>query len=267
MTGFSRIAALMLLAQLSVDGFTMPSFQRLNRVALSMSQNIVVISPPGGVGEVAAVEAAKLGSSVKWFVISPPSSSSASVSLSASTLENVAKNGGKVELAGAKADTLLLDSDDPASAVSAVSTWCSQASGIICTVDGADESPETEKVVIDAIKVASREASSSSSATMKVAVLPSTMELEDAKEEEDEGNNFFGSLLGGNKVVVPTSIKSAISSGIKGNMGILRYGELFGTPESSVRFFSHSFLWRCNMKFILFRFFSLISNLFMFRFK
>ena len=142
------------------------------------------------------------------------------MSLSSSTLEEVAKNGGKVELAGAKADTLLLNSDDPSSAVSAVSTWCSQASGIICTVDGADDSPE-EKVVIDAIKVAAKEACVSNSATMKVAVLPSSMEIENV--EEEEGNNFFGSLLGGNKVVVPPSLKSAISSGVKGNTGILRY--------------------------------------------
>ena len=225
----------------------------------SNNQNIVVISPPGGVGEVAAVKAAQMGSSVKWFVVSPPSlsGSASAVELSSETLESISETG-SLELAGADAETLLLPMDDPSSALKAVSTWCSSANGIICTVDGIEEAvvraarqpgvgakqmeqQELDKVnnlVSDAIKVAAKEASSSPS-TMKVAVMSVTdvSSKNEEEEEEEGGKNIISSFFGGNKVDVPSSLSKAMkANGSSNNFATLRYGELFGIPESSVSF-------------------------------
>lgn len=210
---------------------------------------LVVISPPGGVGEVSAVNAAKKGSSVRWFVITPPSSDT-SISLSSQTLQSIQDLGGKIELAGAKADTLLLPGDDSSSAIGAVSKWCKDASGLICVLDGIDESiasletqpgtksldanevAKTKSIMIDAIKIAAKEAGSKTKG-MKVAVLSADDVGMDDEDEKEENSGLLGGLLG-KKLKVPTSLKQAISSGSKTNLAILRYGELFGIPESSV---------------------------------
>lgn len=229
----------------------------LSQSKLSQSandQNLVVISPPGGIGEVAAVQAAKMGSSVRWFVISPPSSSS-SVTLSASTLQSIAQsNGGTVELAGAQADTILLPTDDPSSAVGAVSTWCSSADSIVCVLDdgieqsviSASNEPGTKPMdqsevarakalMADAIKVAAREASKScGSSGKKIAVLPTNMEIEsdDESENDNPGSGLLQSIFG-QKVDVPKTLMSALRDASAGSVTTIRYGELFGLPESS----------------------------------
>jgi len=208
---------------------------------MSADGNLVIISPPGGVGEVAALRAASMGSSVRWFVISPPSST-ASVTLPPNT--------SGIEVAGAQADTLLLPTDDSSSAVKALATWCSSASGIICVVDGVEQSiaamnsqpggrpmensdvAKTRKIMIDAIKVAAKEASKSVSfGGMKVAVVSADLIGSEEEEENEKGGGLFDGLLGGNQVDVPSSLTSAMGSN---NLATLRYGELFGLPESSV---------------------------------
>jgi hypothetical protein len=223
------------------------SSRKHTSLQMATSQNLVVISPPGGVGEVAAVQAAKMGSSVRWFVISPPASTS-SVTLSALTMDSIQKsNGGTVELAGAKADTLLLPPDDSASSVKAVSTWCGSADGVICVMDGVEEAiaalneqvggkgmeynelQKAKNSMIDAIKVAAKEASGSVTG-MKVVVLPAAQAGDD-DEDKESGDGFLSGLLGGNKVDVPASLNAAMGSN---NLATLRHGELFGLPESSV---------------------------------
>jgi hypothetical protein len=223
------------------------SSRKHTSLQMATSQNLVVISPPGGVGEVAAVQAAKMGSSVRWFVISPPASTS-SVTLSALTMDSIQKsNGGTVELAGAKADTLLLPPDDSASSVKAVSTWCGSADGVICVMDGVEEAiaalneqvggkgmeynelQKAKNSMIDAIKVAAKEASGSVTG-MKVVVLPAAQARDD-DEDKESGDGFLSGLLGGNKVDVPASLNAAMGSN---NLATLRHGELFGLPESSV---------------------------------
>ena len=273
------ITTLVLIALLGSTGAFVPSYKsspvsiqsnahssRANTLQMSANgQNIVVISPPGGVGEVAAVQAAQMGSSVKWFVVSPPSqTSSSSVSLSSEAIQSI-EGKGSLELAGASAETLLLPSDDPSSAIKAVSTWCSNANGIICTVDGIQEAvvnaarapgtsakqmEESElrknnEIVSDAIKVAAKEACGTSSSIMKVAVIPAEMDTPktnknsaDDDNSEEGSSGFLSSLFGGNTVDVPKTLSKAMSSnGMKQNFATLRYGELFGIPESSVSHF------------------------------
>jgi hypothetical protein len=233
-----------------VCAFTPTSFRARNLDSTQLHMDkLVVISPPGGVGEVSAVNAAKKGSSVRWFVITPPSSD-ANISLSSQTLQSIQNLGGKIELAGAKADTLLLPVDDSSSAISAVSKWCEDADGLICVLDGIDESissletqtgtksldaneiAKTKGILVDAIKVAAKEAGLKTKG-MKIAVV-SADEVDVADEDEKEENGgLFGGLLG-KKVQVPKSLTKAISFGSKTNVAILRYGQLFGIPESSV---------------------------------
>lgn len=248
--------------------------------AASAAADLVVISPPGGIGEVAAIEAAKMGSSVKWFVVSPPLSSKTStqtttttnasslnnfVILSAQTMESIQKsNGGSVSVAGARADTLLLDPEDADSSVNSIRAWCSSAKGMICVLsDGveqsisnvlaSDEKEDAAKVekmkndMMDAIKVAAKEASFNVSMDgMKIAVLPAAGSMgegsDNARDNKDGGKKSEGGLSlgnlfggGGSKREVPSSLWEALTKSSKGeeNVVMLRYGELFGIPESS----------------------------------
>lgn len=230
-----------------VCAFTPTSLLPRNLVSTQLHMDkLVVISPPGGVGEVSAVNAAKKGSSVRWFVITPPSSD-ANISLSTQTLQSIQDLGGKIELAGAKADTLLLPVDDSSSAISAVSKWCEDADGLICVLDGIDDSLETQTgtksldaneiaktkgILVDAIKVAAKEAGLKTKG-MKIAVVSADEVDVGDEDEKEENGGLFGGLLG-KKVQVPKSLTKAISSGSKTNVAILRYGQLFGIPESSV---------------------------------
>ena len=207
------------------------------------SKKIIVVSPPGGVGEAAAVSAAKLGNSVRWFVVSASeAASSSSVSLPSSVLDAIATAGGTIELAGADASSLLLPPDDASSAIGAVSKWCGSADGLVCTYDGAaDDNADAEAsdTVMNAVKVAAREAAGSVAKSGRVAVLPAPTAADAEDDEETKeagGGGLFQSLLGGSSVDVPSTLEGAIGNGsIK--VTKLRHGELFGIPESSVRLY------------------------------
>ena len=240
-----RLAATLLLFAISPSHAFLSSQNIISRshtnLRMSADGKLVIISPPGGVGEVAAIRAANMGSSVRWFVISPPSST-ASVTLPPNT--------SGIEVAGAQADTLLLPTDDSSSAAKAVASWCSSASGIICVMDGVEQSiiamnnqpgvkrmensevEKTKNVMMDAIKVAAKEASKSVSfGGMKVAVVSADLIGSEEEDGEEKGSGLLGGLLGGNQVDVPSSLTSAMGYN---NLATLRYGDLFGLPESSV---------------------------------
>lgn len=190
---------------------------------LFLEKSLIVLSPPGGVGEVAVVKAATLGSSVKWFVVT--GTGDAAVSFAQETLQDVREAGGSVELAGASASSLL-----DGSALPAFRQWCGGAEGMICTMDGVsgtvtkDDDPVTTWQ--NAIKVAALEAASTIRG-MALAVLPAD-EDDDANAQTDQGNPFLN-LLGKKGVAVPSSLSVAL-----GKPTTLRHGELFGIPESSV---------------------------------
>lgn len=224
---------------------TSSSLSMSSESSAEASKKIIVISPPGGVGEVAAVSAAKMGNSVRWFVVSASddsqAASSSSVSLPSSVLDAIATAGGTIELAGADASSLLLPPDDASSAIGAVSKWCGSADGLVCTYDGAaDDNADAEAsdTVMNAVKVAAREAAGSVAKTGRVAVLPAPTAADAEDDEETKeaggGGGLFQSLLGGSSVDVPSTLEGAIGNGsIK--VTKLRHGELFGIPESSVR--------------------------------
>ena len=203
---------------------------------MTMKRSLVVISPPGGVGEVTAVKAATMGGSVKWFVVG--SDKNTKVVLSPDALEDIEEAGGSVQLAGADAPSLL--GEDAPSAIAAVKMWCADADGLVCTMDGVDQAlkgkiDEQDPKVIweNAIKVAAQEAGRSIGG-IKVAVLPAG---EEEVEQEDSGGvgGLLKSVIGKNAVRVPSSLASAMAAGK--DIVKLRHGELFGIPESSVRVF------------------------------
>eukprot|EP00978_Attheya_sp_CCMP212_P031275 scaffold117600_cov50-Attheya_sp.AAC.6 len=217
------------------------------------TSKIVVVSPPGGVGEVAAFEAAKRGSHVRWFVVS--SEASKNVVLSAPALKAVAAAGGQIELAGADASSLLLPVEDANSALAAVGQWCGafDADGIICTLDAQEQAGSTlysrsnsadgvdvAQQLKDAIRVAAREAAKT---TKKTATRIAILSVDDAMSSDsdtEEGNavsKAFSSLLNkGGQVSIPSSLSSAMSTDANFKVTTLRHGELFGTPESSPEF-------------------------------
>eukprot|EP00548_Thalassiothrix_antarctica_P008425 CAMPEP_0194134416 /NCGR_PEP_ID=MMETSP0152-20130528/4503_1 /TAXON_ID=1049557 /ORGANISM="Thalassiothrix antarctica, Strain L6-D1" /LENGTH=653 /DNA_ID=CAMNT_0038830143 /DNA_START=334 /DNA_END=2295 /DNA_ORIENTATION=- len=193
---------------------------------MNNSNNVlVVVSPPGGVGEVAAVEAARLGSRVKWFVVSSSiNSASISVKLSSMTLSEISKRGGSVQIAGAQdADLVKLSGDESRDAVRA---WCDSStssnaatalsSSLVCCLDGVDdieieEDPDDmgdknakAKKKKDAIEtwkqgvmVAAREASQSdiiSNNSRRIAIVSATAERENNGDDSNEENNLFSVL-------------------------------------------------------------------------
>lgn len=216
------------------NAFTQSSSLSLSSSDNNASKNIVIISPPSGIGEVSAVEAAKRGASVRWFVVG----SSSKVSFSEASLAEISAAGGNIELAGSDPESLLLAADDSNSAVSALTSWCGKSDAMISCLDlGEDEkssqivdSMDTNELVQleNAVKVATLEASKSCSG-VKVAV-SSVRDLEDDMEsEESEGGGILSSIFG-RGVTIPKTVGEAMGSSCVN----LRYGNLFGQPTSSV---------------------------------
>ena len=212
---------------------------------LHVASNIIVVSPPGGVGEVAAVKAACLGSSVRWFVISDPGeddttvSASSVVTLAPQALRDIADATGSLELAGATVQDLTKGGETERSAVA---QWCGPADGLICTYDGANDGNSGDPNGFrTALRVASMEASKAVSGP-RVAVLSAEEDLEDstgneADDDESSGiSNLMGSLLGGGAPSVPATLPRSFSRSKSEDICVVRHGELFGIPESSPEF-------------------------------
>ena len=221
------------------------SLSRATTTALEAS-SLVVISPPGGVGEVAAVKAASMGASVRWFVVGSgqEGAQQKQVILAPHALQEIAQAGGEVQLAGADAPDLLSNTN---SAIPAVSTWCGAADALVCVFDAslgsgkksagsAGEAAITESMWKDAVKVAAREAARQISGK-KIAVLAAGDNAnQDDQEEGGKIGGLVGGILGGrDKVQVPETLASAMANDPKQIIS-LRHGQLFGIPESSPDF-------------------------------
>lgn len=158
-----------------------------------------------------------------------------------------------MELAGASADSLLLPADDAgagsSSSLSAMASWCSSPQAVIVAYDGAveekrrvdriktpeerDAGPGNEvELIRSGIRVAAREIASSGATKRKIALLAAgeeTMGSDGEDGGEKKGGGLFAGLFGGNDIEVPDSLEEAM----KGATAVIRYGELFGAPESS----------------------------------
>jgi len=216
---------------------------------LQMSSNIVVVSPPGGVGEVAAVKAACLGSSVRWFVISDPGDedtdeadvpASSVVTLAPQALRDIADASGSLELAGATVQDLTKGGENERLAVA---QWCGSADGLISTYDGANDGNSGDPNSFRAaLRVATMEASKAVSGP-QVAVLAAEEDLEDNDDEDENGEvessgiaNLMGYILAGGATPVPSTLPGSFAGSRNGDICVVRHGELFGIPESSPEF-------------------------------
>lgn len=242
-----RLLTLSILHGLAASFTSLPRVSLVSKSASSAldasPSSLVVVSPPGGVGEVAAVKAASMGASVRWFVVgSGDEGEQKQVILAPYALEEIAEAGGEVQLAGADAPDLLLAASDPQSAIPAVSTWCGTADSLVCAFDASlpsKKSPEAaakEKLWKAAVKVAAREASAGISGK-KIAVLAAD---DNPGDETEEGGGGVGGFVGGflkkgEKVEVPETLATAMANDPTTIIS-LRYGQLFGIPESSPDF-------------------------------
>ena len=206
---------------------------------------MVVISPPGGIGEIASVESAKLGASVRWFVVSLPSAAGGNeVKLSSATVDAISSGGGSFELAGAAADSLIGTDGAPGSALGSIDSWTAGSSSLLVTYDGCVEEAnrvqrgmtaeqrETTKLASNflknSIRVAARQAAEAcSTGATSVLVLGGD---EDVDVEEKQEKGLLGSLFGGDVMDVPMTLDEAVG----GSTVTVRCGELFGAAESSV---------------------------------
>jgi len=238
---------LLLLTVVCSNAFTLPNransrpFRSLSSSSsLAATNSLVVISPPGGVGEVTAVKAAAMGAAVRWFVVGLDKMSEQNVVLAPEALESIAAAGGSVELAGADVESLLLPVDDPASALAAVQAWCGLSDALVCTFDGVEvavPTKEQEDPVTDwknAIMLAAKETSAGVTGK-KLAILSTTEAMEEVEVESRGIGDFVGSLFGSKGLSVPVSLPAAMAADAA-SVTLLRHGQLFGLPESSPDF-------------------------------
>jgi hypothetical protein len=207
------------------DGFVPRSRSGLRNgeISLQMSSSlpsVVVVSPPGGVGEVAAVKAACLGSSVRWFVVSD--STSPSVSLTSQAMQRIGDTKGSLELAGASVEDLQAGGD----ALAAVSKWTGDAGALICTYDGSGSDEE----FMAGIRLATQQASLMVEGP-QVVVLGADEDLDEESTSGDGISDIVGSLFS-NSPKIPGNLMECLSK----NSCVVRHGELFGVPESSSDF-------------------------------
>ncbi|KAL3940958.1 MAG: hypothetical protein SGARI_000774, partial [Bacillariaceae sp.] len=225
-----------LLAVVAVaNGFVLPSSNTpvvtaasvsssTSSLRMASSSSVVVVSPPGGVGEVAAVKAACQGSSVRWFVISNQDNA-ASVALAPQALQDIADASGSLDLAGATVEDLKSGGEE----LSAVSQWCGKADGLICTYDGAGDLQDFQA----ALRLAAQEASGGISGP-QIAVLAAEQDLTGKDDDDEDGGAGFLSGLFRNSPPVPSSLPKSFAG--RGNVCVVRHGQLFGIPESSPDF-------------------------------
>jgi len=218
---------------------------RTHSSSTALAASLVVVSPPGGVGEVTAVKAAEQGSNVRWFVVAQEATGQ--VVLAQEALDSIAAAGGSVELAGADVPSMLLSREEAGSAVQAVASWCGAADALVCSFDGV-ELTKQKKLKLDeedpriawknAIKVAAREAAKSISGTKVALISADDMEDMNAGEKSEGGGlgGLVGGLLAGGKVDIPVSLPQAMSPNNGEGLLKVRYGQIFGTPESSPNF-------------------------------
>lgn len=186
-----------------------------------------------------AVQAATLGSSVRWFVVG---NNKNKMDISQTTLDSIAQAGGSLEVAGSDVDSCLLDASDSQSSLPALDAWSNQnMDALVCTLDGTESTPSKKKadpkddpilMWKNAIKVAARQAAQNIPGT-KIAILSADEDDGDDDSDESEGGglgNLVGSLFG-SKLSIPSSLDSAMGTTLK-----VRHGQIFGIPESSPDF-------------------------------
>jgi len=197
--------------------------KKQNNIALpfskTSSQNaarkIVIVSPPGNIGEISAIESALRGASVYWFVVTS-STYGKNVKFSQDTWQSIKRNGGSIEIAGMtykpQTEKVILQ-------------WCgNDIDSLICTLDGIDEKDENIQDWENSINVVVQEANSGLKKDGKKIVLSPLNSI-----LYNEDTNLIPTFL---KKPIPKSLIDAVSEN-NSNICVIRYGQLFGSPETS----------------------------------
>lgn len=197
------------------------------------------------------------------------------IALTTETLNAISNSGGSMDFAGSSADDLcnLENESTTNSALSAMSSWLQESKGdsneysVICTYDGALQekqrvaqfkSPEELELSIDeeemiksGIRLAARKVIQTiERCDSKIGLLAANEENVMMGEHDDANENggvvggLIGDLFGGNKnkLNIPSTLYDALGGKLT---TVVRYGELFGAPESSVRIVIHNLLVVC----------------------
>jgi len=177
-------------------------------------KNIVVISPPGGIGQISAVESVKQGASVYWFIISNPSSTK-NVRLSSDVWNTYKDN---IQIAGSTYENAASQKS-----IDSILSWSSKIDGLVCTLDGIETKDLDEyNGWKDAIYSITQKISPSTKTKVAIASL-------DDKTFDRKSKFSIGNLLKGDDA---DSLEEAI--GIEDDNTVVFYhGDLFGVPDSS----------------------------------
>ena len=212
---------------------TRPSLQKMRSssatTALSMSNTVVVISPPdSGVGQQAAVTSASSGATVHWLLVGDENASSV-VKIAPQSNQAIQSAGGSLDLVQCSSSSVL--SGD--STLQGLAQQWNSINSLICTYDNNEAlDPEVFSSEQAAIRVAAKQVSSLG-ASNKICILPSNLEMISTTVEVND-NDDDGGILGsnfGSKPSVPETLAQAMQPTLT-----LRHGELFGIPESSPDF-------------------------------
>ena len=105
------------------------------------------------------------------------------------------------------------------------------------------DSGNEDKMIRSSIRVAAKEAVGvAAPGVSRIAILSAEEEMGDGEVAEQKAPGLLQGLFGGNAVQIPDTMSEAM----QGATAIVRHGELFGAPESSVSHFYHYFMRFCE---------------------
>jgi len=230
----------------------------LSQEADKEKKNIIVISPPGGIGEITATTLAREGCVVRWFVVDDDDNSNNKFYLPRETWEIIKGKKGELDIAGGDASSILLPESNPNSIAKNVLEWCnlntatlsssSAKDNVILSCldrgDNDDDEEEEDKdiMISNAVKCVTQIACSKlPPAVKRIDIVP--VPTEDGQEQQprkfgeaDWLSKTRGIFSGVRDI--PTTLREAMcsssSAGQDVNLLTLRYCNLFGSPESNV---------------------------------
>jgi len=223
-------------------------------------KNIIVISPPGGIGEITATTLAREGCVVRWFVVDDDDNSNNSNNkfyLPRETWEIIKEKKGELDIAGGDASSILFPESNPNSIAENVLEWCNVNTAILSSSSAKnnvivscldrgdnddDEEEEKDRKISNAVKCVTQIACSKlPPAVKRIDIVPVPTEDGQKQQQKKFGEADWLSKTRGifsGVRDIPTTLREAMSSsstsGQDVNLLTLRYCNLFGSPESNI---------------------------------
>jgi hypothetical protein len=219
----------------------------------------VIISPSGGIGEITATTLAKEGCAVRWFVVDDNSNNK--LYLPKETWDAIKERSGELDIAGGDASSILLPESNSNSLAGNVRQWSdalggdSKISAIVACVDAGDMDgmedgfmeDDATQVIQNAVKCVTKIACSKLPPSVRRIEIDSVpMVAEDGPGQQANPTSTvvnwisktpIGSVFGGDGDIPSLRQALVTSSALTDdnvNLLTIRYGDLFGSPESDV---------------------------------